>query len=104
MEKWIDHISNPYSINRFTEPFLSRPNCASGVRSPFHSLRSLKRTNLGIIAVTTFKRTKRGLNCKYLLPVQHHSLYRTFLVTLDAGERPVSKRSNKERKIEKKKS
>jgi hypothetical protein len=42
---------------------LRLPNCASGVRSPFHSLRSLKRTNLQKLCCEPHKNTeerKRG--------------------------------------------
>ncbi|AAM30190.1 hypothetical protein MM_0494 [Methanosarcina mazei Go1] len=36
---------------------LSFPNCASGVRCPFHSLRSLKRTNFWFSKQVSLERT-----------------------------------------------
>ena len=37
------------------------------------------------------------IKLKYLFPIKPYSLYQTFLVTLDEGERPFPKKSNKKK-------
>jgi len=42
----LKNIFGQYNLISCLKSFLSRPNCASGARRPFRSLRSLKQTNL----------------------------------------------------------